>query len=102
MPSHVELIASRANVTPFPVVVAQSDYDTIPLGGLYWFHSQLQNRYWAAPTPTPETSGPIGELPAKRAVEMQDAASVSMVEWFASRRDSPMVARHEVPGIMRK
>jgi hypothetical protein len=25
-----------------------------------------------------------------------------MVEWFLSRRDSAIVARHEVPGIMRK
>jgi hypothetical protein len=25
-----------------------------------------------------------------------------MVEWFSSRRDSPIVARHEVPGIIRK
>ena len=26
----------------------------------------------------------------------------SMGEWFLSRRDSTIVARHEVPGIMRK
>jgi hypothetical protein len=25
-----------------------------------------------------------------------------MVEWFSSRRDSPIVARHEVPGIIQK
>jgi hypothetical protein len=26
----------------------------------------------------------------------------SMVKWFSPRRDSPIVARHEVPGIIRK
>jgi hypothetical protein len=53
--SDVELTAPRADVTPFPVVVTQSDYDAVPVGGLYWFNGQLQKRYWAAPTPTPET-----------------------------------------------
>jgi hypothetical protein len=74
--SHVNLIAPRANVTPFPVVVTQSDYDAVPVGGLYWFNCQLQKRYWAAPTPTPETPKPIVELSTKRAVDMEDAASV--------------------------
>lgn len=44
--SHIKLIAPRANVTPFPVVVTQSDYDAVPVGGLYWFNGQLQKRYW--------------------------------------------------------
>lgn len=73
--SHVKPIAPRADVTPFPVVVTQSDYDAVPAGGLYWFNGQLQKRYWAAPTPTPETRVPIVELPKKRAVDMKDAAS---------------------------
>jgi hypothetical protein len=28
--------------------------------------------------------------------------AASMREWFLSRRDSTIVARHEVPGIIRK
>jgi hypothetical protein len=32
----------------------------------------------------------------------QDYASASMGGWLLSRRDSTIVARHEVPGIMRK
>jgi hypothetical protein len=73
--SHIKLIAPRANVTPFPVVVTQSDYDAVPVGGLYWFNGQLQKRYWATPTPTPETPEPIVELPTKKPIDMEDAAS---------------------------
>jgi hypothetical protein len=64
-----------AGVTPFPVVVTRLDYDAVPVGGSYWFNGQLQKRYWAAPTPTPETPEPIVEFPTKRAVDMEDAAS---------------------------
>jgi hypothetical protein len=73
--SHVKLVAPLANVTPLPVVVTQSDYDAVPVGGLYWFNGQLQKRYWVAPIPTPETPEPVAELRTKRAVDMEDAAS---------------------------
>ena len=73
--SHVKLIAPRANVTPFPVVVAQSDYDAVPLGGMYWFNGQLQKRYWTAPTPNPETPEPFVRLITRRALDVQDTAS---------------------------
>ena len=53
--SHVKVIAPRAEVTPFPVVVTQLDYDAVPVGGSYWFNGQLQKRYWAATTPTAAT-----------------------------------------------
>jgi nucleotide-binding universal stress UspA family protein len=51
------------------------DYDAVPVGGSYWFNGQLQKRYWAAPTPTPETPEPIVEFTQKRAVDIEDAAS---------------------------
>ena len=73
--SHVKVIAPRAEVTPFQVVVTQLDYDAVPVGGSYWFNNQLQKRYWAAPTHTPETPEPIVEFTQKRAVDMEDAAS---------------------------
>jgi nucleotide-binding universal stress UspA family protein len=73
--SLVRVIAPRAEVTPFQVVVTQLDYDAVPVGGSYWFNGQLQKRYGGAPTPTPETPEPIVEFPTKRAVDMEDAAS---------------------------
>jgi nucleotide-binding universal stress UspA family protein len=73
--SLVRVISPRAEVTPFQVVVTQLDYDAVPVGGSYWFNGQLQKRYWAAPTPTPETPEPIVEFTQKRAVDIEDAAS---------------------------
>jgi hypothetical protein len=39
---------------------------------------------------------------AKMFKELVGARGASMGEWLLSRRDSTIVARHEVPGIMRK
>ena len=63
--SHIKLIAPRANVTPFPVVVMQSDYDAVPVGGLYWFNGQLQKRYWSTPTPTLRPQSPLSSCPQR-------------------------------------
>jgi len=73
--SHVRVIAPRAEVTPFQVVVTQLDYDAVPVGGSCWFNDQLQKRYRGSLTPTPETPEPIVEFPTKRAVDLEDAAS---------------------------
>jgi hypothetical protein len=73
--SLARVIAPRAGVTPFQVVVTQLDYDAVPVGGSYWFNGQLQKRYRAAPTPTPETPEPHCRVPTKRAVDMEDSAS---------------------------
>ena len=63
--SHVKLIAPRADVTPFPVVVTQSDYDAVPVGGLYWFNCQLQKRYWAAQHLPLRPQSPLSSCPQR-------------------------------------